>query len=78
MPEGKIPKTRGTICNVPIDTFEISNTLPRQAESSALVIVKLKRKPETKGHVISQNLHIYNQLLQHLKITEGILFRYRN
>ena len=33
------------------------------------VLVKLKRKPETKGHVISQNLHVYNQLLQHLKIT---------
>ena len=43
-------KIRGAISNVPIDTIGISNTLPHQADSNGLVIVKLKRNLERRGH----------------------------
>ena len=42
---------KGAICNVPIDVVSICNTLPRPADINVLVIVKLKRKLEYKGHV---------------------------
>ena len=53
MPKSQGPKIRGAICNVPIDTTDISNNLPRQADRNGLVIVKLKRKLEYRG------LHMY-------------------
>ena len=39
MSKGQSPKIKGTICKVPIDSIDISNTLPLQANSSGLVIV---------------------------------------
>ena len=38
------------ICNVPIDVFT-SNTLTLPADSNGLVIIKLKRRFEYRGHV---------------------------
>ncbi|XP_066925712.1 uncharacterized protein [Clytia hemisphaerica] len=52
MPKGQFPKLKGSICNVPIDVEDIANTLPRRANDNGLVIVKLKRKLEYKGHVV--------------------------
>ena len=52
MPSGQIPKIFGTICNVPVDTVEITDVLSRSADSSELVYVKLKRKLEYHGHVL--------------------------
>ena len=37
MPSGQMPKIYGTICNVPVDTVEISDLLPRSAYSNELV-----------------------------------------
>ena len=37
MPSGQMPKIFGTICNVPVDTVEISDLLPRSAYSNELV-----------------------------------------
>ena len=59
MPKGQSPKIRGAICNVPIDTIDISNTLPRQAGSNGLVIVKLKRKLEYRGHLYFESVRPY-------------------
>ena len=50
MPKGQSPKFKGAICNVPIDVDFTCNTLPRSADSNGLVIVKLKRKLEYRGH----------------------------
>ena len=50
MHKGQSLKIRGAISNVPIDTIGISNTLPRQADSNGLIIVKLKRNLERRGH----------------------------
>ena len=44
MPKGNFPKLYGSICNVPIDTVDISDGLPGGADSNGLVIIKLKRK----------------------------------
>ena len=46
MPRGQIEKVSGTICNIPIDTTNVTNMLPRPADSNGLVIIKLKRKLE--------------------------------
>ena len=66
MPKGQSPKIRGATCNVPIDTIDISNTLPRQADINGLVIVKLKRKLEYRGHLYFESVRLYviNRLLQ--------------
>ena len=34
MPKGNFPKLKGSICNVPIDTVDISDLLPRGADSN--------------------------------------------
>ena len=57
------PKIGRRICNVPIDTFDISNTLPRHADSNGFVIVKLNCKREYRGYGISKNPYVINQLL---------------
>ena len=44
MPKGQFPKLKGAICNIPIETMDITNTLPQGADSSGLLMVKLKRK----------------------------------
>ena len=49
---GKMEKITGTICNVPVDDIDIINLFPRTADSTGLVIVKLKRKLEYGGHVL--------------------------
>ena len=45
-------KITGTICNVPVHDIDITNLLPRTADSTGLVIVKLKHKLEYGGHVL--------------------------
>ena len=65
---------RGAICNDPIDTIDISNTLPRQADSNGLVKVKLKCRLEYKGHVYFESVRPYviNQLLQYMKLNNEL------
>ena len=43
-PKGNFPKLKGSICNVPIDTLDISDVLLRGVDSNGLVVIKLKRK----------------------------------
>ena len=40
MPCGKMEKITRTICNVPVDNINVTNLLPRTADSNGLVIVK--------------------------------------
>ena len=51
MSKDNFPKLKGSICNVPIDTVDISDVLPREADSNDLVVIKLKRKLTHRGHV---------------------------
>ena len=53
MPKGHIPKLKDSTCNIPIETASIVNTLPHDADSSGLVMVKLKRKLSFRDHVYS-------------------------
>ena len=51
MPKGQSPKLKGSICNVPIDTANVANTLPQGADNNGIVMIKLKRKLVYRGHV---------------------------
>ena len=58
IPKSQSPNIKGAICNAPVDTIDISDTLPRQ-------VVKLKRKLEYRGHAYFESLrpNIINRLL---------------
>ena len=57
MPKGQASKIKGTIYNVLVeDAKTYCNTLPRPADSNGLVIVKLKRKIEYRGHVLFESV----------------------
>ena len=51
MPRGQQPKIKGTVCNVPVRADVVSNCLPRGMDSNGIILVKLKRKHEFRGHV---------------------------
>ena len=69
MPKGNFPKLKGSICNVPIDTVDISDVLPRGADSNGLVVIKLKRKLAYRVHVYFEAVRpeLLNQALMYLK-----------
>ena len=64
MPKSKFPKLKGSVCNVPIDTVNIVNVLPRVADGNGLVVVKLKRKLYYRTDV---RLELIHQALTYLK-----------
>ena len=51
MPKGQFPKLKGYICNIPVDTTDITDVLPQGTDSNGLIMVKLKRKLSFRGHV---------------------------
>ena len=69
MPSGQMPKMFGTICNMPVDTAEVTDLLPRSAVSDGLVYVKLKRKLEYYGHLLFEAVRpmFLERLLRFLK-----------
>ena len=52
MPKGQFPKLKEALCNIQLEHVDVSSLLPRTADSYGLVIVKLKKKLEYKGHVL--------------------------
>ena len=56
VPKGQSPKSKGALCNVPIDVIDACKILPRPADSNGIVIVKLKRKLQYRGHAYSESL----------------------
>ena len=40
--KGEFSKVKGNICNIPIETGNVCNELPRPVNNNKLVIVKLK------------------------------------
>ena len=69
MPKGQSPKMKGNICNVPIDVVDTCNSLPRASDSNGLLIVKLKRKAEFRGHVLFEPVrpNFVLRVLEYLK-----------
>ena len=54
MPKGQQRKIRGAICNVPVCCEETCRVLPRPPNSSGIIMLKLKRKLQFRGHVYFQ------------------------
>ena len=54
MPKGQQRKIRGAICNVPVSCEETCHVLPRPPDSSGIIMLKLKRKLQFRGHVYFQ------------------------
>ena len=54
MPKGQFPKIKGIVCNIPIETVEVCNVLPRTFEKSNLIFMKLKRKLCYNSNFIAQ------------------------
>ena len=69
MPKGQTPKLKGSICNVPIDTNDVTNILPRGADSNGIIMIKLKRKLSFRGHVYFEAVSpdLVNLALTYLK-----------
>ena len=49
--KGEFAKIKGSICNIPIETANICNILPRPADSNVLIVVKLKQDLKYRVHV---------------------------
>ena len=54
MPKGQQRKIKGAICNVPVECEETCRVLPRPSSSSEIILLKLKRKLEFRGHIYFQ------------------------
>ena len=54
MPKGQQKKVSEAICNVPVDCDQTCKVLPRPPERSGIIMLKLKRKLEFRGHVYFQ------------------------
>lgn len=54
--KGRSPKLKGPICNLPLDFVNVSNTLPRPADSNGVAIVKPKGKLQYRGHVYFESV----------------------
>ena len=54
MPKGQQRKIKGAICNVPVECSQTCNVLPRPLDRSGIILLKLKRKLQFRGHVYFQ------------------------
>ena len=69
MPSDQMPKIFGTICKVPVDVVEVTDLLPRSADSNGIVYVKLKQKLKHHCHVLFKPVRpmFLERLLRFLK-----------
>ena len=49
--KGEFAKSKGSICNIPIETANICNILASHADSNELIVVKLKRDLKYRDYV---------------------------
>ena len=54
MLKGQQRRIKGAICNVPVDCEQTCRILPCPPERSGIILLKLKRKLEFRGHVYFQ------------------------
>ena len=74
MPKGKQRKIKGAICNVPVECDQTCTVLPRPPERSGIILLKLKRKLEFRGHVYFQAVRpqVILQALNWLKLNNPL------
>ena len=74
MPKGQAPKLKGALCNIPIDINDVSTVLPRNPDSNGIILVKLKRKLEYRGHVYFEGVRpeFVAGLLEYLKLNNHL------
>jgi len=74
MPKGQAPKLKGALCNIPIDINDVSNVLPRNPDSNGIILVKLKRKLEYRGHVYFEGVRpeFVARLLEYLRLNNHL------
>ena len=67
--KGKFSKIKENICNVPLETANICNILPRPTVSNGLIVIKLKRDLIYRGNVYFGPVrrHIIYQAFVYLK-----------
>ena len=67
--KGEFSKIKGSIYNVPIETANVCNILPRPAVFNGLILVKLKCHLKNRGHVYFEPVRPYviYQALTYLK-----------
>ena len=75
MPKGHFPKLKGAVCNFLIGASDITNVLSHGADSSGLLMVKLKNKLSFRGHVCFSPFppESVNLALSYLKVKKSIL-----
>ena len=54
MPKGQERKIKGAVCNVPVNCDQTRKILPCPPERSGIILLKLKRKLQFRGHVYFQ------------------------
>ena len=67
--KGEFAKTKGSICNIPIETSNTCSTLSRPADSNGLIVVKLQRDLKYRGYVYFEPVrsNVMYQVLNYLK-----------
>ena len=84
MPKGQQRKIRGAICNVPVCCEETCHVLPRPPDSSGIIMLKLKRKLQFRGHVYFQAvrpevvLHAFQWLKRNNELYENVAINLQN
>ena len=70
MHKGQQRKIRGAICNVPVECDQTCNQLPHPPDRSCIIILKLIRKLQSRGHVYFQASlpELIQQVLNWLKV----------
>ena len=84
MPKGQQRKIRGAICNVPVSCEETCQVLRRPPDSSGIIMLKLKRKLQFRGHVYFQAvrpevvLHALQWLQRNNELYENVAINLEN
>ncbi|KAL9989441.1 hypothetical protein ACROYT_G003990 [Oculina patagonica] len=84
MPKGQQRKIKGAICNVPVTCEETCKVLPRPPDSTGIIMLKLKRKLQFRGHVYFQAvrpqliMHALNWLKSNNELYENVTINLEN
>ena len=70
MHKGQQRKIKGAICNVPVECDQTWYQLPHQPDRSCIMILKVKRKLQSRGHVYFQasRPELIQQVLNWLRV----------
>ena len=74
MPKGQSPRLKGALCHKSIDVVDVCNRIPHLADSNGIIIVKLKRKLQQRGHVYFESVrqNVILKFLQYLELNNPL------